>query len=99
MCTCVKGLQSHYNQVAMSVENKKAKLVIMGQDVEPPEMVLLFAELCNRNRVPFVVVDEKQKLQEYAKPSSCIAVLEATDQEMEAITSQMDKSDDETKSS
>jgi len=50
------------NSVVRSVEQKKAKLVVIAHDVDPIELVVWLPSLCRKMNVPYVVVKSKSRL-------------------------------------
>lgn len=50
------------NEVTKLVERKQAKLVIIAEDVDPPEVVAHLPPLCDEKEVPYVYVPSKQEL-------------------------------------
>ena len=53
-----KGL----NEVTKSVEKAKAKLVLISEDVSPPELVAHLPILCREKSIPFVFVPSNKDL-------------------------------------
>lgn len=54
----VTGLQ----EVTRLVERKKAKLVVIANDVDPIELVLWLPALCRAQKVPYAIVKDKARL-------------------------------------
>jgi len=50
------------NEVTKAIERGTAKLVIYASDVEPKEIVAHLPLLCKERGIPFLEVDNKQKL-------------------------------------
>ena len=50
------------NHIVGLVENKKAALVLIPNDVEPIELVVFLPALCKKMGVPFAVVKGKARL-------------------------------------
>ena len=70
------------NEVTKAVERGEAKLVVIAKDVSPPEVVQHLPILCNEKGIPYLEVDEKQKLGIAAGltvPTSVIAVIKEGD--------------------
>lgn len=57
-----KVLKFGLNHVTTLVENKKAKLVIIANDVDPIELVLWLPQLCRKQDVPYCFVKNKERL-------------------------------------
>jgi len=69
-----KGL----NEVTKAVERSEAKLVVVAKDVSPPEIIQHLPVLCKEKGIPFIEVDEKQKLGNAAGlgvPTAAVAVI------------------------
>jgi len=65
------------NETTKAVERGLAKLVIIAEDVDPPEIVAHLPLLCEEKKVPYVYVPSKKKLGEaagieVAAASACI---------------------------
>jgi large subunit ribosomal protein L7Ae len=54
------------NETTKSVERGVAKLVLIAEDVEPPEIVAHLPLLCEERKIPYVYVPSKEKLGEAA---------------------------------
>ena len=54
------------NETTKSVERGIAKLVLIAEDVEPPEIVAHLPLLCEERKIPYVYVPSKEKLGEAA---------------------------------
>ncbi len=54
------------NEVTKAVERKQAKLVVIAEDVDPPEIVAHLPPLSDEKGIPYVYVPEKAKLGEMA---------------------------------
>ncbi|RLI25323.1 MAG: 50S ribosomal protein L7ae [Candidatus Hecatellales archaeon] len=54
------------NETTKSVERGQAKLVIIAEDVDPPEVVAHLPLLCEERKVPYVYVPSKERLGEAA---------------------------------
>ncbi len=50
------------NETTKVVERGMAKLVIIAEDVEPPEIVMHLPVLCDEKRIPFIYVPSKDDL-------------------------------------
>ena len=67
------------NETTKAVERGVAKLVVMAEDVEPPEILMHIPELCKEKQVPFVYVPSKLELGKASGievPTSSIAISE-----------------------
>lgn len=65
------------NETTKAVERGIAKLVLIAEDVDPPEVVAHLPLLCDEKKVPYVYVYSKKKLGEaagieVAAASACI---------------------------
>ncbi len=50
------------NEVIKSIERGESKLVIIAEDVSPPEVVYYLPTLCDEKKVPYAFVKEKTEL-------------------------------------
>ncbi len=65
------------NEVTKSVERGLSKLVIIAENVDPPEIVMHLPDLCNEKGTPFVYVPKKEDLGKAAGlnvPASSVSV-------------------------
>ncbi len=65
------------NETTKAVERGLAKLVLIAEDVDPPEVVAHLPLLCEEKKIPYVYVPSKKKLGEaagieVAAASACI---------------------------
>lgn len=68
------------NESTKAVERGIAKLLVIAQDVDPPEIVAHLPLLADDKKIAYVYVDSKSKLGESAGidvPTSAVAVIEA----------------------
>ena len=54
------------NETTKAVERGIAKLVIIAEDVDPPEVVMHLPLLCEEKKVPYLYVPSKKRLGEAA---------------------------------
>jgi large subunit ribosomal protein L7Ae len=67
------------NEVTKSSERAEAKLVIMAEDVDPPEILVHVPMLCEEKRIPYLYVQKKQRLGQavgLTKSAASVAVVE-----------------------
>jgi large subunit ribosomal protein L7Ae len=50
------------NETTKAVERAHAKLVVIAEDVDPPEVVAHLPLLCDERKIPYVFVPSKQKI-------------------------------------
>ncbi len=50
------------NETTKAVERGQARLVVMAEDVDPPEVVAHLPILCDERKIPYVFVPSKKKL-------------------------------------
>lgn len=50
------------NEVTKAVERATAKLVVIAEDVTPPEIVAFLPVLCDEKQVPYITVPTKKEL-------------------------------------
>jgi large subunit ribosomal protein L7Ae len=67
------------NEVTKSSERAEAKLVIMAEDVDPPEILIHIPMLCEEKRIPYLYVSKKQRLGQavgLSKQAASVAIVE-----------------------
>ena len=52
------------NEATKAIERGKAKLVLIAENVQPPEVVAHLPLLCDERKAPYVYVPEKQRIGE-----------------------------------
>merc|ERR1712108_779 len=64
------------NTVTTLVEEKKAQLVVIANDVDPIELVLFLPALCRKMGVPYCIVKNKARLGRVCrrKTTTCLAI-------------------------
>jgi len=50
------------NETTKAIERAQAKLVVIAQDVDPPEVVAHLPLLCEERKIPYVFVPNKEKI-------------------------------------
>lgn len=50
------------NEVTKAVERGNADLVVIAEDVDPPEIVMHLPPLCRENGIPYIFVPAKEEL-------------------------------------
>ena len=50
------------NETTKAVERALAKLVVIAEDVDPPEVVAHLPIICDERKIPYVFVPNKQKI-------------------------------------
>ena len=50
------------NETTKAIERGQAKLVVIAEDVDPPEVVAHIPILCEERKIPYVFVPSKEKL-------------------------------------
>ncbi|MCS4540802.1 MAG: 50S ribosomal protein L7Ae [Euryarchaeota archaeon] len=50
------------NETTKSVERGEAKLVVIAEDVDPPEVIAHLPALCDEKNIPYIFVPSKQEL-------------------------------------
>ena len=71
------------NHVVSLVENKKPKLVLIANDVDPIELVVFLPSLCNKMGIPFAIVKGKARLGTlvHKKTASAVALTQVSPQD------------------
>jgi large subunit ribosomal protein L7Ae len=68
------------NEVTKRVDRGEAQLVIIAEDVTPPEVVAHLPILCDEKRIPYLYVPNKQELgvsSGLKKPTASISIVDA----------------------
>ena len=74
-------LRKGTNEVTKLVERGETMLVVMAEDVSPPEILMHMPALCEERNVPYAYVPSKAELGNACgleKPTAAIAVLDAS---------------------
>jgi large subunit ribosomal protein L7Ae len=50
------------NEATKAVERAQARLVVIAEDVDPPEVIAHLPFLCDERKIPYVFVPSKEKL-------------------------------------
>lgn len=50
------------NETTKAIERTQAKLVVIAEDVDPPEVVAHLPLLCEERKIPYVFVPNKEKI-------------------------------------
>lgn len=77
------------NHVTTLIEEKKAKLVVIANDVDPIELVLWLPLLCKKQEVAFCFVKNKERLGSlvHKKNASCVALTEVRKEDQAELDS------------
>lgn len=83
------------NEVTKAVERGKAKLVVLAEDIDPPEMMLHLPIICAEKKIPFVYVKKKDDLGKavglkVATSSACILDEGKAKKNIEEITKEIE---------
>lgn len=76
------------NTVTSLVEQKKAQLVVIANDVDPVELVLFLPALCRKMGVPYCIVKNKSRLGRVVrrKTCSCLALAQTNPEDRSALS-------------
>src|ERR1700722_5838042 len=77
------------NHVVALVENKKAALVLIPNDVDPIELVVYLPSLCRKMGVPYAIIKGKARLGTvvHKKTAAVLALTEVRSEEKQALAS------------
>merc|ERR1712095_201994 len=80
------------NTVTTLVEKKKAKLVVIANDVDPIELVLFFPALCRKMGVPYCIVKNKARIGRVVrrKTTTCLAITNVESSDRTALNKLVD---------
>jgi large subunit ribosomal protein L7Ae len=70
------------NEATKAIERGNVQLVVIAEDVEPPEVVMHIPALCDEKKIPYAYVPSKIELGRAAGidvPSASIAIADAGD--------------------
>ena len=75
------------NHITALVENKKAQLVLIADDVEPLELVLWLPALCRKMGVPYAIVKGKARLGMvvHQKKTAAVAITEVRPEDKQTL--------------
>jgi len=62
IATRTGNIRKGTNETTKAIERGQAKLVVIAEDVDPPEVVAHLPILCEERRIPYVFVPSKAKL-------------------------------------
>lgn len=84
-----KPVRLHYglNNVTTLVESKKAKLVVIANDVDPIELVLWLPTLCRKLDIPYCFVRNQARLGAlvHLKTATCVAITDVRPEDKSAF--------------
>lgn len=67
------------NETTKAIERAQAKLVIIAEDVDPPEVVAHLPLLCEERKIPYIFVPSKRKIGDAANidvPAASASIVE-----------------------
>jgi large subunit ribosomal protein L7Ae len=84
------------NETTKAVERAHAKLVVIAEDVDPPEVVAHLPLLCEERKIPYVFVRSKQKIGsavgiDVPAASACIVDVGDAESLVEEITKRVEE--------
>ena len=62
LATQTGSVRKGTNETTKAVERAQAKLVVIAEDVDPPEVVAHLPIICEERKIPYVFVPTKQKI-------------------------------------
>ena len=69
------AIKKGMNEVTKSIERQTAKLVVIAEDIDPPEIVMHLPMIAEEKKVPYVFVSKKTELGKACNLSiSCSAI-------------------------
>ena len=79
------------NEATKAIEREKAKLVVVANDINPPEIVMHIPPLCEEKKIPYIYIPSKKQLGDAAGidvSAAAIAIInpgKANDQVKEVV--------------
>jgi large subunit ribosomal protein L7Ae len=62
LATQTGSVRKGTNETTKAVERAQAKLVLIAEDVDPPEVVAHIPIICEERKIPYIFVPTKQKI-------------------------------------
>jgi len=62
LATQTGAVRKGTNETTKAIERAQAKLVVIAEDVDPPEVVAHLPLICDERKIPYVFVPNKQKI-------------------------------------
>jgi len=62
LATQTGSVRKGTNETTKAIERAQAKLVVIAEDVDPPEVVAHLPLICDERKIPYVFVPTKQKI-------------------------------------
>jgi len=62
LATQTGSVRKGTNETTKAIERAQAKLVVIAEDVDPPEVVAHLPLICEERKIPYVFVPNKQKI-------------------------------------
>ena len=62
LATQTGSVRKGTNESTKAIERAQAKLVVIAEDVDPPEVVAHLPLICDERKIPYVFVPSKQKI-------------------------------------
>lgn len=89
-------VQKGTNETTKAVERGNVKLVVMAEDVEPPEILAFLPPLCEEREIPYGYVPNKRELGSAAGievSAASVAVVNAgeAEEELESVIAELEK--------
>jgi large subunit ribosomal protein L7Ae len=66
------------NEATKSIERGVARLVIIAEDVEPPEIIMYLPGLCDDKKIPYIFIQNKGDLGKAVgieRPTAAVAII------------------------
>jgi large subunit ribosomal protein L7Ae len=73
-----RRIKKGINEATKSIERGVARLVVIAEDVEPPEIIMYLPGLCDDKKAPYIFVKNKADLGKAAgieRPTAAIAIV------------------------
>jgi len=87
-----KKVKAGLNEVTKAVERGTAKLVVLAEDISPPELVMHIPLICEEKNIPCSYIATRKDLGEKAKlrtATSAVAIIEGEEDAIKELATKM----------
>ena len=87
-----KKVKAGLNEVTKAVERGTAKLVVLAEDISPPELVMHIPLICEEKNIPYSYIATRKELGEKGKlrtSASAIAIIEGEENPIKELAAKI----------